>query len=88
LHTSLSLGNGLLDTVALRLVVVVLATWIYYGLLALFLRVSGEVMSAGLALGQIVLPMAVLNLLCMLPIYGLVRLVMVRSQSQEPMEWQ
>jgi rod shape-determining protein MreD len=88
LHTSLSLGNGLLDTLALRLIIVVLVTWIYYGFVAFFLRLSGEVMSAGLALGQIILPTAFLNVLCMLPIYGLVRLVVARSQTEEPMEWQ
>jgi rod shape-determining protein MreD len=88
LHTSLSLGNGLLDTLAVRLLTVVLVTWFYYGFVAFFLRLSGEVMSAGLALGQIILPTAFLNVLCMLPIYGLVRLVVTRSQTEEPMEWQ
>jgi rod shape-determining protein MreD len=87
LHTSLSLGNGLLDTLALRLITVVLVTWVYYGFVAFFLRLSGEVMSAGLALGQIILPTAFLNVLCMLPIYGLVRLMVARSQTEEPMEW-
>ena len=88
LRASLSLNDRLLGAMALRLVIVVLATWIYYGLLAFFLRVSGEVMSAGLALGQIVLPTAFLNVLIALPIYGVVRMVVARSRTEEPMEWQ
>jgi rod shape-determining protein MreD len=88
LRASLSLDNTLLNTIALRLAIVVLATWIYYGALAFLLRSSGEVMSAGTALGQIVLPTAFLNVLCMLPIYGLVRMVVARSRIEDPMEWQ
>jgi rod shape-determining protein MreD len=67
--------------------VIVLATLVYDGGLIFLLRMAGRSIALGPALGRIVLPCALLNLLCM-PFMHLVLSRLRISLGPESVEWQ